>query len=110
MQRIIVDGDAGAAWIFAMVSVFADADAVVAQLFAGDGAGLDARSPLAVQGPPLGSVPSVDPLTGDLPGPGIEHQARRLSSPLVQEGHARMVAAIDDELVARRGDCRDRCA
>jgi hypothetical protein len=54
-------------------------------------------------------LPSVDPLTRDLPRPRIEHETRRLSGPLVQEGHACMIAAIHDELVARHGDRRDRC-
>ena len=37
-------------------------------------------------------VPSVDPLTRDLPGPRIEHQAHR-GGPVVQEGKAGVVAA-----------------
>ncbi|MDI3564047.1 hypothetical protein [Bradyrhizobium sp. Arg816] len=35
--------------------------------------------------------PSVNPLTRDLPGPGIEYQARRLAGLIVQEGKARIL-------------------
>ena len=51
---------------------------------------------------------SVDPLTCDLPGPRIQHKAHRL--PIAQERKARTVAIIHEELVARHGDDRDRCA
>jgi hypothetical protein len=44
-------------------------------------------------------VPSVDPLTRDLPGPWIQHQPHR-SGPVAQKGKAGMVAAIHEELVA----------
>jgi hypothetical protein len=53
-------------------------------------------------------APSVDPLTRDLPGPRIEHQAHR-AGPVAQERKAGVVAAIHEELVARRGDDRNRC-
>jgi hypothetical protein len=36
-------------------------------------------------------------------GPRIEHEVRRLACPIAQEGHACMVAAIDNELIARQG-------
>src|SRR5882762_2300051 len=54
-------------------------------------------------------LPSVDPMTRDLPGPRIDDQARRLVGAIVQKSHARTVAAIHDELIARRADRCDRC-
>src|SRR6516164_9550043 len=53
---------------------------------------------------------SVDPLTCDLPGPRIEHQARRLAGPIVQKGKRRMVSAIHAELAARQRDDCGGCA
>src|SRR5215470_437910 len=48
-------------------------------------------------------------MTGDLPGPRIEHQARRLAGAIVQKGKTRMVSAIHAELVARQRYNRGGC-
>ena len=45
-------------------------------------------------------LPSVDPLTRDLPRPRIQHQTRRLTGLLLQEGHARAVAAESDMIIS----------
>ena len=45
-------------------------------------------------------------MTRDLPGPRIEHQARRLAGAVVHEGKTGMVATVHQELVARQGDDR----
>jgi hypothetical protein len=52
----------------------------------------------------LFSLPSVDPQTCDLPGPRIEHQARRLARTILQKRKAGMVATVDEELAARQRD------
>jgi hypothetical protein len=46
---------------------------------------------------------SAGALTWDLPGPRIEHQARRLGCPIAHKGLAYAVAAIHEELVTRYG-------
>ena len=49
---------------------------------------------------------SVDPLTRDLQGPRIEHQAHRRTGPAAQERKASVIAAIYEELIARHRDDR----
>jgi hypothetical protein len=58
-----------------------------------------AREPERTFASPFSSR-SVDPLTCDLPGPRIEHQAHRRAGPVAQERKTCVVAAIDEELIA----------
>src|SRR5262249_50904340 len=60
----------------------------------------------ASSAPPVFVFRSVDAVTRDLPGTRIEDETPRLPGRIALEGHAGVVAAIHEELVARHGDDR----